>query len=227
MQGDIEFPMKRRDAFVDLRTHTAGEGAAVQPVRPLDLIPQLQTRKKRNRNWELMRRAETVTYRGIPLEIQRQIEVLAGSLAVPRDDVVRALLEFALEQQHKGLLKIHPFPRAQHMTLFPMGNEIPPSIRCSEEGNQRWLKEAFPAPQKRGKLRKNLPVPLWQVRVTYRIPVALKKTVRDLAEENIVPVGEMVWYLINHSLTALHAGNLHLRPVPRQAGQTLFQDGGI
>src|SRR5512138_1889264 len=95
--------MARRDALSGLKlsvSQVEEEKAApnlrteLEARQPLDLIPTAQPRKKRNRDWEQAHRAETVTYRGIPKECHTWVEEIARGLAVPRDEIVRAFLEY-------------------------------------------------------------------------------------------------------------------------------------
>lgn len=236
--------MARRDAFSGLREPTSLNGEVEQqrpdvpavPERqdkrqPLDLIPTAQRRKKRNRNWEQIHRAETVTYRGVPHEYHEWIEELAEGLSVPRDEVVRAFLEFGVKQYRCGQLTLFAYPKAQRMTLFPEGEKKTLAAPSQSKEISGWLNEAFPvaakrergAKKKKGKKDKAVP-PRWEIRVTYRIPVLLKEEVRSIAEEHTLPVGEVVWFFIEQALKAFRDGNLPLQPAPKVIGKTLFQD---
>ena len=236
--------MARRDAFSGLRepTYFNCEGEEHRPDipavhehqdlrQPLDLIPTAQRRKKRNRDWEQIHRAETVTYRGVPHEYQEWIEELAEGLSVPRDEIVRAFLEFGVKQYQGGQLTLFAYPKAQRMTLYPEGgkNALAAFSQIKEIGG--WLNEAFPVAVKReraakkGKGKKSRSDPQrWEIRVTYRIPVVLKEEIRSIAEEHTLPVGEVVWFFIERAFKAFQDGNLPLQPVPKIIGKTLFQD---
>ena len=97
--------MSRRDAFTGLRDPlplTDGEenkphDPTILMRQPLDLIPTADLKKKRSRKWEQIHRFETVTYRGIPRQVVEQIIEIAQSLSVPRDEVVRAFLEYGVK----------------------------------------------------------------------------------------------------------------------------------
>jgi hypothetical protein len=195
--------------------------------QPLDFIPVAQPRKKRNRDWEKSHQAETVTYRGVPIEIQAWVEKISDSLFVPRDDVVRAFLEYGVDRYKAGQLSLFVYPKAQRMTLYPenrMALVISPTQKTDVN---EWLNNAFPTPSKRqngpGKKQKQNSV-LWKVRVTYRIPVVLKEEIRSIAEEHTLPVGEVVWFFIEFALKAFRDGKLPLQPSPKSIGKTLFQD---
>ena len=117
--------MARRDAFTGLRDPNPiteveedqqQESMLIQR-QPLDLIPTADLRKKRSRKWEQIHRLETVTYRGIPQQVVDLIIKDAQSLSVPRDEVVRAFLEYGARLYHNGEIKLLAYPKAQRMTL--------------------------------------------------------------------------------------------------------------
>ena len=89
------------------------------------------------------------------------------------------------------------------------------------------MQQAFPVPEKKQTHRKNgkrgnKETSRWQQRVTYRIPVELKSSIRSIAQEHTLPLGEVVWYFIEKALKAYQAGSLPLMPEPRIVGATLF-----
>lgn len=228
--------MTRRDIFSQLRCVTPTEpnipsrnselSEIQDPKPPIDLIPIAKQKKKRTRKWESAHRSETVTYRGVPREYQLWIEGLSDCLSVPRDEVVRACLEYGINLVRSGQLHLFAYPKAQRMTLFPNGekSKILPPITQNE--NNTWLNDVFPIPSKNGqKKRKNKSEksPLWQLRVTYRIPFDLKEEIRSIAVENYLPVGEVVWFFIEQAMKAAQNGSLQFQPVPKLVGKTLFQ----
>jgi hypothetical protein len=233
--------MARRDVFSQLRSPTTTESTTptgelsgdseLSTIRdakpPVDLIPIANQKKKRTRNWESVHRSETVTYRGVPREYQLWIENLSESLSVPRDEVVRACLEYGVKLIRSGQIHLYAFPKAQRMTLFPDGKKIkilPPLV---EKENNTWLKDAFPIPSKKDKRKRKSNLgksPLWQLRVTYRIPFELKEEIRSIAAENYLPVGEIVWFFIEKAMNASQNGSLQFQPVPKLVGKTLFQN---
>jgi len=236
--------MARRDVFSGFRGPAFVNGeveeqhpeAPAVPERqdirqPLDLIPAAQRRKKRNRNWEHLHRAETVTYRGVPQKYHEWLEELAEGFSVPRDEVVRAFLEFGVGQYRCGQLTLFSYPKAQRMTLFPEGEKKTLAAPVKSKEISTCLNEIFPAAGKRerGAKKKNrkkdqaVPVRL-EIRVTYRIPVLLKEEIRSIAREHTVPVGEVVWFFIEQALKAFRVGRLPLQPSPKFSGKTLFQD---
>lgn len=237
--------MARRDAFSGLREPTTLSNEAdeqhpdsiVSPERqgirqPLDLIPLAQPRKKRSRNWEQAHREETVTYRGVPREYQEWIEEISEGLFVPRDEVVRAFLEFGVNQFRGGQLTLCIYPKAQRMTLFPEGEKMSLTPLQNSKESSGWLNEVFPvaarkeygAKKRKGKKSQTGPR-RWEIRVTYRIPMLLKEEIRSIAKEHTLPVGELVWFFIEQALKAFRDGRLPLQPAPKMIGKTLFQEG--
>ena len=79
--------MARRDAFIDLQKSTENTNLSNEDpflssspgMQTLDLIPAAQPRKKRNRGWEIAHRAETATYRGVPMEYHRWLTTIADN----------------------------------------------------------------------------------------------------------------------------------------------------
>jgi hypothetical protein len=229
--------MTRRDAFSKIREIPSGNNIKEpnsteinqqdSPGKaPIDLIPIASKKKKRARKWEQDHNAETVTYRGVPKECQNWIEEISNSIRVPRDEVVRACLEYGFSEIKSGKVSLVAYPKSQRMTLFPDGGKQYSTSRQNSASEKNWLKDVFPSPgsiqNKRKKSNKDLPP--WQVRVTYRIPVELKEQVRLLASENHLPVGEIVWFFILKAMMAYQTGVLHFEPVPKMAGRTLFQE---
>lgn len=230
--------MARRDAFSDLLeadTKSAETQAAplenqwepsAQGLQPLDLIPSAQPRARRKRGWEKAHRAETVTYRGVPSEYHALLGKIAEGLGVPRDEVARAFLEYSMELFQTGRLKICARPKAQRMTLFPQDGKSPLTPLPSSKEAGSWLSEVFPTTSKKSAAKKKgkEETPRWELRVTFRLPVPLKESIKRVAEEHTLPLGEVVWYFIEQALGAYRVGELRLQPVPRIAGKTLYEE---
>ena len=229
--------MARRDAFTGLRDPNPMievEEDQHQPTtmlqrQPLDLIPTADLRKKRSRKWEQEHRLETATYRGIPRQVVDLIIKDAQSLSVPRDEVVRAFLEYGARLYHNGEIKLLAYPKAQRMTLYSECNEGIPIMPVQKPANHKWLADAFPVPDKKagGAKKKNIrkdqkAVPQWEVRATFRIPALLKEEVRSIAREHTLPVGEVVCFFVMEGSQAFHNGSLVLQPSPKTIGKTLF-----
>ena len=229
--------MARRDAFTGLRDPNSitevGEDQQQESMliqrQPLDLIPTADLRKKRSRKWEQVHRLETVTYRGIPQHVVDLILKDAQSLSVPRDEVVRAFLEYGARLYHNGEIKLLAYPKAQRMTLYSEGNEGIPILPVQKPTNHKWLADAFPVPDKKTGGAKKInfrkdqkAVPQWEVRATFRIPASLKEEVRSIAREHTLPVGEVVCFFVIEGSQAFHNGSLILQPSPKTIGKTLF-----
>jgi hypothetical protein len=197
--------------------------------QPLDLIPTADFRKKRSRKWEQVHRLETVTYRGIPQQVVDLIIKDAQSLSVPRDEVVRAFLEYGARLYRNGEIKLLAYPKAQRMTLYSEGNEGSTIFPAQKPANHKWLADAFPVTEKKAggtkkkKIKKDQEaIPQWEVRATFRIPALLKEEVRSIAGEHTLPVGEVVRFFVMEGSKAFHNGSLVLQPSPKTIGKTLF-----
>ena len=156
---------------------------------------------------------------------------ISQSLSVPRDEVVRAFLEYGLTLYHSGQLTLFAYPKAQRMTLFPEDSKTNPIAPTTSAGNHRWLKDTFPVPDnkasgaKKKKSWKNQgDLPDWEMRVTYRIPVILKEEIRLISEEHTLPVGEVIRFFIELGSKAYLDCSLPLQQSPRLIGKTLFQE---
>ena len=229
--------MARRDAFTGLRDPNSiteveedqQQESTMIPRQPLDLIPTADLRKKRSRKWEQVHRLETVTYRGIPRQVVELIIKDAQSLSVPRDEVIRAFLEYGARLYRNGEIKLLAYPKAQRMTLYSEGDKGSTILPVQKPTNHKWLADAFPVPDKKagGAKKKNFrkdqkAVPQWVVRATFRIPALLKEEVRSIAREHTLPVGEVVCFFVMEGSQAFHNGSLVLQPSPKTIGKTLF-----
>jgi len=229
--------MTRRDAFTGLHELHAlndvsenDQHESLKLMRqPLDLIPTADLKKKRSRKWEQVHRSETVTYRGIPRQVVDLILEIAQSLSVPRDEVVQAFLEYGVMRYQTGDLHLFAYPKAQRMTLFPEDGQGNTNLPSPKSNNHKWLADVYPVPEKKTtgpnkkKSRKNPDnIPQWELRVTFRIPVQLKESVRSIAGEHTLPVGEIVWFFVMEGVKAFQNGKLLLQPIPKTIGKTLF-----
>jgi hypothetical protein len=199
------------------------------PRQPLDLIPTADLRKKRTRKWEQEHRLETVTYRGIPRQVVELIIKDAQSLSVPRDEVVRAFLEYGVRLYRNGEIKLFAYPKSQRMTLYSEGDEGGAILPAQKPANHKWLADAFPVPEKNAggikkrKFRKDQEaIPQWKIRASFRIPALLKEEVRSIAREHTLPVGEVVCFFVMEGSKAYYNGILVLQPSPKTIGKTLF-----
>ena len=229
--------MARRDAFTGLRDpnpmieveEDQQQATTMLHRQPLDFIPTADLRKKRSRKWEQVHRLETATYRGIPRQVVELIVKDAQSLSVPRDEVVRAFLEYGTRLYHNGEIILLAYPKAQRMTLYSECNEGIPILPAQKSTNHKWLADAFPVPEKKAggtkkkKSRKDQEaIHQWEVRATFRIPTLLKEEIRSIAREHTLPVGEVVCFFVMEGSQAFHNGSLVLQPSPKTIGKTLF-----
>lgn len=221
--------MPRRDAFSMLRgsstpalendrTPTQSAVPSLEPpaIKPLDFIPAAEPRKKRERTWEKAHQGQVATYRGVPPEMHQTILHMAESLGVPVDEVARAFLEFSLAHHRSGDLPIHPHPKAQRMTLYPDESTAP------TKKSEGWLKEAFSSSRPGKKGKKGGQPKRWESRVSYRLPVALKQEVKELADTHTIGVGELVCFLFQYALSSYERGDLRLEAHVKVSGNTLF-----
>lgn len=213
--------MPRRDAFSMLRgssspapehemTPVQSAVPSLEPpaIKPLDFIPTAEPRKKRDRKWEKSHQGQVATYRGVPPELHQTLLLLAESLGVPIDEVARVFLEYSLVNHKSGRLPIQPHPKAQRMTLYTDENVT------SEPKSKGWLKDAFHSTRPGKKGKKGSQPKRWEARVSYRLPVALKQEVKELANTHTVGLGELVFFLFQHALSAYEraiSGWKHIR----------------
>ena len=229
--------MARRDAFTGLRDsipmieveEDQQQATTMLHRQPLHLIPTADLRKKRSRKWEQEHRLETATYRGIPQQVVDLIIKDAQSLSVPRDEVVRAFLEYGTRLYRNGEIKLLVYPKAQRMTLYSEGDKGSTILPAQKPTNHKWLADAFPVPEKKtgGTQKKKSKkdqeaIPQWEIRATFRIPTLLKEEVRSIAREHTLPVGEVVCFFVIEGSQAFHNGSLILQPSPKTIGKTLF-----
>ena len=177
---------------------------------PASIIDSLRvaTPKKRNRSWEKKNRP--VTFRGVPPRLQEGVKEVAEELQVNVDDVARAFLEFGLQCHRFGEIRLSPYPKGQHMTLFPR------SVSGQPGWTQRILDSQQQSEPSKGKIKKGNKERLWQKRVSYRIPIDLHLSIKEIAEKRYVPIGEVVILFIGHALEAYQNGRLGLNPQLRK-----------
>ena len=207
---------KRRGIFAesepwDETIFNANEGSSPIAASPtaaslLNMMPVAEERQGRNRDWERSRRANAVSYRGIPPEIQTGIKQVAAELEVNAEEVARAFLEFGLKALRNGEIGIQPHPRGRLMTLFPEGWSR--HVGWTDLG---WGKRDEPS-----KSKKKRATALWRNVVTYRgIPLEIKKAIQDISNEHYIPVGELATLFLSHALLSFKNGRLVLHPQPK------------
>ncbi|PKO16608.1 MAG: hypothetical protein CVU39_07235 [Chloroflexi bacterium HGW-Chloroflexi-10] len=218
----------RRNAFASLQENEINNSIASinsqvptmntiqKPMSALDFIPSAVPKKKRDRKWERENKDQVATYRGITPEVRQSIILLAEKLNVSTDDVARAFLENGIGLYQSGQIVLNPYPKAQRMTLFPSEK------RSKGKENNGWLQEAVQISKQNGKRKKKQDQKNWEYRVSYRIPPAVKESIKTIAERHTVPIGEVVLYFFQHAFAAYQTGKLVLSPQPKNSGNTLY-----
>lgn len=163
--------------------------------------------KQRDRRWE--RDHHAFTYRGIPTELKEAVKEVAENIQVNTDEVARVFLEFGLQCHRFGEIQLRPNPKGQRMTLFPENDKSQPAWF------QKFANSEPAAKLSKGKKTKGNSDQLWRKRVSYRLPVELHTSLRQVAEDHYVPVGEVVIVFLGHALEAYQVGRLVLNPQPR------------
>lgn len=215
--------MPRRDPFDRLKgVHIAPSSSdqAGQPdqPRPASVLDDLRVaeRKKRGRQYE--RSNPTVSFRGIPTDINEQIVALAEEQRVMAGEIVDILLDFGLTCVERGTLPLEPRPKATRMTLFPLSNSWQRRQGWSE-GNLNPVPQPIPTRKTRKEQKIFAP---WKSVVSYRgVGKEMADALRRLADKKHVPVGEVATVLLKHGLEAYKAGRIRFNPQPLTARQTL------
>ena len=90
---------------------------------PIEALVRRPSKAKRNREWERQAREKlgTVTYRGVPHELNEKLKEIARDLGVPVGEVARRFLEYSLEACKRGDLVLKPQAVADKYSLFPSG----------------------------------------------------------------------------------------------------------
>jgi hypothetical protein len=193
--------------------------------KPQSVVEQLRLaeEKQRDRSWERQNRSFLV--RGVPPALTEQIKDIAVTLKVRADDVARAFLEYGLLCYQRGEIKLTPVFSNQRLTLFPK-----PETAWQAKTSPGWIEKLWdvqpPANigQKRKRQKNAEPEKSWRWQVSYRgIPDDVKIALRQLYQQNSVPLGEVVAALMGHAWESYQAGRLVLNPRP-QVAATLTAD---
>lgn len=88
---------------------------------PVGVLAKRPSKAKRDRRWEREQREKVgfAGYRGIPQELNSELNKVARELGVRVGDVARAFLEHGLAAYRSGDLLLKPQPRPDKLTLFP------------------------------------------------------------------------------------------------------------
>ena len=188
------------------------------PPTPIDLIGVAKP-KERNRQWEKGHRAHS--YRGVPQEIHNQVIGLAGHLQVTNDEVVQVFVQYGLSCLERGILTISPRPKAQRMTLFPLPIGWGKQAGWSEgDGWEPASQETLPSVRKTSKNKHGG----WERVVTYRLSDDADNSIRHIATQHTLPVGEIVTLFLKHGLESYKSGRLKLNPQPKAVKMTLAEN---
>jgi len=215
--------MPRRDPFDRLKgvqitpaeSEHAGQPEQPRPASVLDDL-RVAEKKKRRRQYEMA--YPTVSFRGIPAEINEQILALANEHHVMAGEIVDTFLSYGLRCVDRGTLPLEPRPKAARMTLYPLSGNWQKRQGWSEE-NPNPVPKPIPA----RKVHKEQKVPAaWESVVSYRgVGKETAKALRRLADKKYVPVGEVAAVLLKHGLEAYKAGRIRLNPQPLTVRQML------
>jgi len=96
------------------------ERAAAGATETVDLLARRPSKAKRDRSWERKQQGK-VTFRGIPKELNDELNAIARRLGVTVSDVGRTLIEYGLEAYEQGELELHPVLITGKFSLFPGG----------------------------------------------------------------------------------------------------------
>lgn len=169
-------------------------------------------KRERDRSWE--QKHKTYVYRGIHPEIRQEVKTIAQSIMVSADEVAAVFLQYALACLEDGTLQIqsHLKPKSRRRTLFPDG-----------EPNWRKSTQSHSSPPKKRKRRKGKKEedPLWKKQTGYRVQEATHEGICKLANAYTVSNGEVVSFLLGHSIEDYWSGKLILDPQPVTVKMTL------
>jgi hypothetical protein len=212
--------------FVD---ETNQQGLPANLPIPQSVVEQLRVaeEKQRDRSWERQNRSFLV--RGVPPALTMAVKEIAVTLNVRADDVARAFLEYGLFCYQRGEIKLMPVLSNQRLTLFPQ-----PETAWQVQTRPGWIEKLWdvqpPAktnPKQKRQEKTSIEKP-WRWQVSYRgIPEDVKTSLRQLRQQNSVPLGEVVSAFMGHAWEAYQAGRLVLNPQPQVAGSlnaTFSQD---
>jgi len=207
----------RRSAFASWRGQDSVAASSPVPPAPIDLMGAVP--KKRNRQWEKGHR--THSYRGVPQVIHDQVVALASRLQVTTDEVVEVFVRYGLSCLDQGILIISPRPKAQRMTLFPLPKGWGDQAGWNEaDGWDPKSQELPPAPRKTSRTKPSS----WERVVTYRLSDDGDNSIRHIATQHTLPVGEIVTLFLKHGLESYKSGRLKLNPQPKAVKMTLAEN---
>ena len=203
-----------------------------QPERPeffgdvqLKDIPTAE-RKARSREWE--KKQKIVGYWGVPVELRTAVSGLAVQVGVRVDDVVRAFLEYGLDEYNNGRLPLAPVTNPHGRGKLTLYAEASGWGQKAGWRRETWNPKPRPVTPKSGsrKSRKKSRLagetPDTCVLAVRGLPDELHQALLAVAENKAVPVGQIAIAFLKTSLAAFEAGALVLEPVTVATERRLF-----
>ena len=177
---------ERKPGFLDLPSNHL---ASIPTAKNLEDL--MTVKKTRSRVWD--RENPNHAFRGINPELADKVKSIAQKLEVTQSDVARALIEDGLKQYWNGYFRFNPTLENGRRTLFPHD--------LSKKRNEN-----------RATRLKGKGGPYWKKLVSYRILEENYGTIKVLANQFDLPLGEIVNQLFTISIKRFEKGDLHLSP---------------
>jgi hypothetical protein len=215
MNGILNMEPEKRRSMWSALEENKDEAQPIEPQAPQSVLSQLRIagEKQRSRDWEKKAANRTISYRGVPPDLQKAIKQIAASLHVLVDDVARAFLEFGLQCHRNSKLTIVAVLQEERLTLFPVNGV------WSRPRFPGWIERSWdgPGPKLPGSSRISsdswLTKPWkWPVVSYRRLPPELTAAIQELHVTHQVPVGEVVTLFLTYALAAYEGGRLVLFP---------------
>jgi hypothetical protein len=153
----------------------------------------------RNRSWEQQHRGKS--YRGIPKALHEALKEIAANHVRSVDVIAQAFLEYALVCCRRGELTFDPLLHQGRRTLLHTNGRV--------WDERSWM--ANPTSENTPRKRKATN-DSWRRVATYRLSPEVIQTIHWFADQQEVPAGEIVTYLLSHALDAYQAGRLVIYP---------------
>ena len=107
------------------------------------------------------------------------------------------------------------------MTLFPLSKGWGKQAGWSEADGWNPKSQEIPtSPRKTVKTKQSS----WDRVVTYRLSDDADNSIRQIAKQHTLPVGEIVTLFLKHSLESYKNGRLRLNPQPKVVKMTLAEN---
>lgn len=163
-------------------------------------------RRASSSNWDKKHQAESIQFSGMPEILHEKLLGLADEFGCSVGKMACALMKFALESHHQGILEIKPKLRNGKWTLFPQGEEFI-GFTCRPAKSVSGMIQ----PKKRGRGGKEKDH--GRLVVNYRsIPQEVQEPIRQIAYSLEVPISEVGRLLLEHTITEYEKGNIERVP---------------